>query len=291
MAARTKLARAALLGVAASMLLAGCSGFSSAATGDATSTTAKPTKTSPASTTKPPVKSPPPPPQTGACRSLTYGDISRFSNDTPTTPCRKPHTSYTFEVRQLPRDIAFAGVEIGNDAVQNAAAAACRTSFTRFIGGDDAARALARLTVTYFVARQPKFDRGAHWVRCDVVALQFGSALAPLPRSVRRVLDRPDALARFGVCSQGEPGTPSVQLVMCSEAHAFRALAALRLGSGGARYPGPKVAREGGQQRCKDLVDQLLGSSRGYTYTWTYPSPDDWRAGQRFGYCWQKTRS
>jgi hypothetical protein len=34
----------------------------------------------------------------------------------------------------------------------------------------------------------------------------------------------------------------------------------------------------------------LLGTDGGYTYGWTYPSPSDWQAGQRYGYCWHKTR-
>jgi hypothetical protein len=78
---------------------------------------------------------------------------------------------------------------------------------------------------------------------------------------------------------------------MCSESHAFRALAALRLAKGDAPYPPQKVVRTDGEQRCKGLVDSLLGPGGGYTYSWTYPTADDWHSGQRFGYCWHKTTS
>lgn len=284
--------RARLIGVLlVAALSAGCSHLTpKVATASAPSTPPTPS-TSDASTTKPTANPPLPPPGVGTCRNLSFAELSRFSNPSPAAPCRKPHTSYTFDVVRLPDDIAFTGVQIGNDAVQSAAARACQKSFGRFIGGDPAARALSRITVTYFVPPQSDFDRGAHWVRCDVVALQSAHTLAPLPRSVQGLLNTPNALTKFGVCAVGEPGTPGAQLVMCDRAHAFRAVAALRLGGSDAPYPGEAATRTDGQQRCKDYLAQLLGTSSGYTYSWTYPSPTDWRSGQRFGYCWHQTAS
>jgi hypothetical protein len=292
MASRTRLTGAALVGVLAAALLPGCSASSPHATGAGatTSTTAPRSSASAPTAAKRTAKPPPPAPRVGACRNLAYSDISRFSNDSPTISCRKPHTSYTFGVKRLPQDIAFGGVQIGNDSVQNYAATACQKSFAHFIGGDPAAQALSRLTVTYFVPSQADFDLGAHWVRCDVIALQTANVLAPLPRAARGLLSNPDALARYGVCSNGEPGSAAVHLVMCSQTHAFRAVEALRLGDPNARYPAEAVVRSGGEQRCRAYLDQLLGP-KGYTYAWTYPSPQDWRAGQRFGYCWHKTTS
>jgi Septum formation len=285
---RIRQAGAAVAGVLAGALLAGCSGSSPAATGATPHTTAS-SAVDPSASSK--TTKAPPAPDVGSCRNLSYTDISRFSNEDPTTSCHGSHTAYTFDVKQLPDNVAFKGVQIGNDAVQSAAAAACQRSFGRFIGGNAATRALARLAVTYFVPPQSDFDLGAHWVRCDVVALQSANQLGPLPRAVHNVLGRADALARYGVCSRGEPGSPAVRLVMCDQGHAFRAVAAFRLGGSQARYPAEPVARDGGEQRCKDFLDQLLGPNGGYTYAWTYPSPTDWRKGQRFGYCWHKTTS
>jgi Septum formation len=279
MASRIRLTGAALVGVLAAVLLPGCSASSPHATGTTPSTTPR-SQASTSPSDEHGAKPLPPVPSVGTCRTLAYSDISRFSNDSPTSSCRKP----------LPHDIAFDGVQIGNDSVQNYAAAACQKSFAHYIGGDPAAQALSRLTVTYFVPSQADFDRGARWVRCDVIALQTANVLAPLPRAVHGVLSNPDALTRFGVCSQGEPGSANVHLVMCQQAHAFRAVEALRLGDPNARYPAESVVRSGGEQRCKAYLDQLLGP-HGYTYAWTYPSPRDWRAGQRFGYCWHKTTS
>ena len=93
---------------------------------------------------------PPPAPQEDQCRNLTFGDINRYSNSTEPSSCSQPHTSYTFAVATLPKDVAFSGVDIGNDAVQEAASLECRSRFAPFIGGSTATRTLSRLSVTYF---------------------------------------------------------------------------------------------------------------------------------------------
>ncbi len=230
-------------------------------------------------------------PEVGECRALGYAEISDLSDVTRPKPCAERHTTYTFAVGTLPDDIAFTGVSIENRAVQDAAAANCRTAFSDFIGGDGATRALSRLTVTYFLPDQGSFDAGAHWVRCDVVAMQSEMVLAGLPRELEGFLDDERHLEQFGVCSKGEPGSEEFKLVMCTQQHAYRALAALRLGTGEAAYPGRQVTKVEGQQWCEAALEAEMGSGGGYTYGWTYPTPRDWDGGQRFGYCWHRTVS
>jgi hypothetical protein len=274
----------ACAGVAAVVLTA-CGGGGAATpeakgTGGERTTTSKPTKSA----------TPPPAPKAGECRELTYADISRYSNDSPVKPCVKRHTSYTFAVEQLPDDVAFDGVQIANDAVQRAAADACQKSFASFVGGDTADRALTRLTVTYFVPTQAGFNAGARWVRCDSVALQSANALAPLPQRLEGFLDK-DAASDYDVCSRGDPASVGSPLVMCTQDHSYRAVAAIRLGDAGAPYPGEQAALSDGKQRCEDTISALLGIAGGFTYSWTYPSASDWSDGQRFGYCWNQTQS
>jgi hypothetical protein len=270
------------------LALTACGGFGGAASDPSAAgpTTTQPTKTRP---TK--VAAPPPAPEIGECRDLTYGEISLFSNNSASVPCARHHTAYTFDVAELPDSVAFDGVAIKNDAVQAAAAEACQSSYARFIGGDTATRALARLTVTYFVPEQRGFDAGAHWVRCDIVALQSDTALGDLPDQLEGYLDGDDALADYGVCSRGDPSEAGSLLVMCTQDHTYRAVDALRLGESGAPYPGQSATLDDGQQQCEDLIKDLLEVSGGFTYAWTYPSPGDWSDGQRFGYCWNQSAS
>jgi Septum formation len=191
----------------------------------------------------------------------------------------------------LPRRVIVPGVQIANETVQDAAAALCRRAFTAFIGGDPATRALSRLTVTYFLPWQGGFDRGAHWVRCDVIALRTEHTLAGLPTRLRGFLNDESALTDYGVCALGRPGSSAAALVSCGHKHHFRAIAALRLGTPSAGYPGTAVTRVDGKRRCRTLVAAHTGKSGGYAFTWTYPTHADWATGQRFGYCWTKTSS
>jgi hypothetical protein len=231
---------------------------------------------------------PPPTPSIGECRDLSYAEVSLYSNESKARPCSKPHTAFTFAVAQLPDDIAFDGVKIENDAVQAAAADACHKEFVSYIGGGTADRALTRLTVTYFVPKQAGFDAGAHWVRCDIVALQSEASLAELPNKLEGILDE-DLALEYDVCSRGDPAASGSTLVMCGQGHTYRAVSAIRLGEASAPYPGEQVARAEGEDDCKQVVSDLLGVSGGFTFSWTYPSAGDWSAGQRFGYCWNQT--
>jgi Septum formation len=278
-----RLALRAAAGFAALAVAGGCS----------TSALSGPSDPAPSTTTfTPPTKKadpPPPPPEVGACRQLSYSAIGHYSNTAPTVPCSGSHTAYTFDVQTIPSDVNVAGVSISNKSIQDAASAGCRSAFDRFIGGDAAKRALSRLSVTYFLPEQAGFNRGAHWVRCDVVALETASALAPLPKNLKGFLDQPASLHSYGVCSHGAPGAQLATLVMCTQPHGYRALTTLRLGAATAPYPGRAVAGPAGQQRCSDFLAEKLGSTAGYSFAWTYPTPADWAAGQRFGYCWEKT--
>jgi Septum formation len=278
--------------VAALLLLTACS------TGSAETTAKSPsggkdrtTESSKSPTKSTPTHNPAPPPKAGTCRELTFGAIGRYSNQAPTVDCGTSHTALTFAVEQLPEDVAFEGVDIGNDAVQEKASLLCRAEFAKYIGGSAATRALSRLSVTYFVPTQQDFDAGSRWVRCDVIALQSARILAALPETVEGFNDTDGALDDYGVCSRGEPGTTDALLVMCDQDHDYRALTALRLGADDADYPGEKAVGEDGQSRCDDYISDTLGLGGGYTYAWTYPSLDDWDAGQRFGFCWNKTGS
>ena len=282
--------RAALACLAVvTIALTGCSSSDSAGGTTTTSGASSSGATTSKATQPTPTRDPAPAPKVGECRNLKFGAIGRYTNDGPTITCKRPHTTLTFAVEDLPKDVAFDGVDIGNDAVQEKASLLCRAAFARYIGGSAATRALSRLSVTYFLPTQPDFDAGSRWVRCDVVALQAARVLAPLPATVKGFNATDAALTDYGVCSRGEPGTTGALLVMCDQDHDYRALTALRLGSDSATYPGDDVVATQGQQRCDDFISHALGLGGGYTYAWTYPSTEDWANGQRFGFCWNKT--
>jgi hypothetical protein len=279
------IAAAALVG----SLAAGCSGTGSGSGSPTTPTGGSTTSasTDPATTTTPP--EPAKAPATDTCRRLDYSAISRYSNGDATVPCTSPHTAYTFAVKMIPAEVSVRGVSIGNKSIQDAASSSCRDAFAGFIGGTPSVRALSRLSVTYFLPEQRDFNLGAHWVRCDVVALKTFNQLAALPHKISGLLDDPAALKTYGLCSTGDPSASSSRLVMCAEKHAYRAKAAIRLGAESAPYPGQSVAGPGGQRRCMTYLQDLLHRTGGFTFGWTYPTANDWAAGHRFGYCYLKS--
>jgi putative regulator of septum formation len=275
---------AACAGSALALALTSCGG--GATTPEAKGTGADPTTK--ATSTRTVVA--PPAPSVGECRDLSYSDISLYSDESKPQTCSKPHTAFTFAVEQLPDDVAFDGVKIENDAVQGAAANSCQNAYVAYIGGGTEDRALTRLTVTYFVPKQAGFDAGAHWVRCDIVALQSDNSLAELPSKLEGFLDS-GKTGDYDVCSRGDPSESGSMLVMCTQDHTYRAVAAIRLGDSHASYPGEQATLVQGKQNCRQTVSDLLGVSGGFTFSWTYPSSSDWSAGQRFGYCWNQTSS
>jgi Septum formation len=279
--------------VAAAALVGGvATGCSGSAGGSVTPNTPTSGTTTSAHTDPPTTKAPPKPakaPATGTCRRLDYSAISRYSNGDPAVPCSSPHTAYTFAVKRIPADVSVPGVSIGNKSIQDAASTSCRDAFAGFIGGTPSVRSLSRLSVTYFLPEQRDFNLGAHWVRCDVVALKTFNQLAALPTKLQGLLDHAGALKSYGLCATGAPGAASSRLVMCAEKHQYRAEAALRLGSANAPYPGPAAVGPDGQRQCMTYLEHLLGTSGGFTYGWTYPTSTDWSAGQRFGYCYLKS--
>lgn len=273
------------------LALVGCGPtVSPSATGAHTGATTPTAGGSSKATQSTPDPQPPPPPVTGVCRNYPYLRITGYSNNAPQVACSSPHTAYTFAVRRLPPRVIVPGVAISNTTVQGAAAMICQRAFGRFVGGTPTTRALSRLSVTYFVAPQRGFNRGAHWVRCDVVALLTRHRLAPLPkRPLAAFLDGKNALRRYGVCSSAAPTSGGSQLVACMWAHEYRAVTAISLGPTHSTYPGLSVAKVWGQHKCRSHIASLVGTSDGYTFAWTYPTKHDWRAHQRFGYCWLKT--
>ena len=67
--------------------------------------------------------------------------------------------------------------------------------------------------------------------------------------------------------------------------HAWRAVSTIALLRGRA-YPGIAAVRSAGDDRCRDLVRDLVDDPLSFRFGWEWPTRDQWRAGQRHGYCW-----
>ena len=242
------------------------------------------TASSPGPATAP---APPRPPAVGACYRLTLAEATAPTSEADPVPCRKAHTAQTIHVGTLDTVVDGHEVAVDSTRVQRQLARTCPARLTRFVGGTPETRRLSRLEVVWFSPTLEQADAGASWFRCDVLAFGDGDDLLPLPRqgTLRGVLDRPDALATYGVCGTARPGAPGFTRVACALRHSWVAIGTIPI-AGGERYPGVPAVRGSGNDACADLVRDRAGFPLEFSYGWEWPTRRQWAAGQRYGFCW-----
>jgi hypothetical protein len=230
---------------------------------------------------------PPTPPQEGECHRLTFGQLTRASDDSPPVPCTGTHNAVTIHVGELDTIVDGRSTAADSEKVLNQVSTTCPRRHRSYVGGNRSTRALSRFHVVWFTPTLDQFDAGATWFRCDLVAFAGHDSLAPLPRPGRLagVLDDADALDDYGLCGTADPGAAGFERVICSRRHSWRATSIIRL-DGGAKYPGARAVRNAGDETCRDRVRRISKSSLRFRYGWEWPTRDQWRRGQRYGYCW-----
>jgi hypothetical protein len=286
--------------LAALLLLAGCTdaGPSPASTGavepaaesseadadsDEPSAKAPDAEAGAASRTPPPA--PPAPPGKG-CYRLPFSALAEPTSARRPVDCADRHDAQTFHVGTL--DLVVDGHALAVDAarVVEGLDETCDRRLARFVGGTPEDRRLTRLRAVWFAPTLEQADRGARWYRCDVVAVAGPDRLLrlPPPRRLEGVLDRP-AGASYGLCGTTAPGEPGFERVICARPHAWRAVSTIALPQARS-YPGAGVVRAAGNDRCRDFVRDLVDDPLSFRFGWEWPTRDQWRAGQRHGFCW-----
>lgn len=276
---------AVLLLVAA--LVTGCTDGSDRPAADrsgGTTATAGASASAPASATATP---PPPAPRRAACYALSPAELTRAANDSRPVPCSSRHTARTVLVGRLDDVVRGHAVAVDSATVQRQLARTCPRRLAAFVGGTVDSRRLSRFEVVWFSPTAAQSDEGAHWFRCDLVAFDRAGSLLALPTSgsLRGVLDRPGALGQFGLCGTASPGTSGFQRVICRRRHTWRAIDTVDL-AGGTTYPGAAAVRSRGEGTCQDEARGRATDSLKFRYGWEWPTKEQWRAGQHYGFCW-----
>lgn len=230
-----------------------------------------------------------PRPSVGDCRRLTWRDTRSTVTAAGSDPtrCNTAHTAETF-ARGTLDVVPGSGGEpdtrrLGGTSVQ------CRSELVDWLGGDDAAYELSMFAYVVAVPTAEDLAAGARWWRCDVFATNRPGELTRLQTTTRRALAGRTA-DRWATCVRGRLDARPEQ-VLCREPHDWRAVSAHRLGGRGADYPGRNVVAERMRKTCQDEVGAYEGDPlEGFDYGWLRPTLVDWRAGQRFGFCFAKTR-
>jgi hypothetical protein len=227
-------------------------------------------------------------PAVGACYDLTYREATQPTSDAAPVRCSRPHTTQTIHVGRLDTVVDGHLLAVDSSRAQQQVTTTCPRRLARHLGGSSEERALSRLEVVWFSPTLDQSDEGATWFRCDVVLVGAREVLDPLPRPPRLqgVLDGGRAPEKkLGLCGTTAPGREGFERVVCSRRHSWRAVSTIEL-AGARAYPGRAAVRRDGAATCRDRVRRVIGSPARFTYGWEWPTRRQWRAGQRFGYCW-----
>ena len=209
-------------------------------------------------------------PRVGDCHRITAAQSLASVDTSHRVRCSSTHTSVVAHVGYLRRPITAATPVAKRRAVGKRL---CQPAYQRVAGGTLVDRATSILTWTLFTPDQAQLERGARWVRCDVLA-RSGDALVRLPDG-RPLLAKgvPESLR---ICQ-----TAAGSDVSCTQPHAFRVQAVYQ--AVGRAYPRTAAYTPVARARCR----QLMGSFGGY---WQPPSPAGWAAGDRFIRCLRPTK-
>jgi hypothetical protein len=274
--------------VAASLLLAGActSGEQPTSSPSASSSASVSPSASPSASTSTRVDVPPPP-KDEACYRLKVGELTRPTSNARPVSCRTRHVTQTVYVGQLDTFADGHALAVDSAAAQRQLARACPRRLADYLGGTVEARRLSRFRVAWFSPTLQQSDQGANWFRCDVVAFARGDQLYPLPppHRMHKVLDGDKALATYGLCGTAAPGSRSFERVICGLKHSWVAFSTIDIG-GGKRFPGVSAVRRAGDATCKDRARARSDNSLKFSYGWEWPTREQWKAGQHYGYCW-----
>jgi len=241
----------------------------------------RPTPTAPSSTAPtapPPTAEPQPRPKVGACYDLGYDEaLSPTSHQDPVA-CASNHTSVTYFVATLPEVRSGHLLAVDSDLVQESVARTCRARFSTYVGGTPVQRRLSLLRPVWFTPTLREADRGANWMRCDLVAV---SGEAELARLTSRPKGDPGA---YALCGTAQPGTKDFSRVLCRDAHSWRAVSTVDLS--GSRYPGEQAAKNKAAGPCKQQGESHADDPLNYQWGSEVPTRDQWEAGTTWATCW-----
>jgi hypothetical protein len=208
----------------------------------------------------------PPKPKVGQCRNLTPAQAAPSANNSPTTPCSEPHTTYTFAVANVAKRVNLKHISAAK--FQKAGLDVCNPRFNKLLGRTYLVRDQSAFTYIFFGPTKAQRAAGARWIRCDL-AVDGVSGFLDLPPVHRPLLSGPLTNAERR-CLTSQRNT-----VPCTEAHVLRSVGAFTV----KKHKMPTIAQLTalGAKHCP---------SADY-YSW--PSKYRWSAGDHVEVCYRST--
>jgi hypothetical protein len=262
----------ALAGALAGLLLAACGGSEPSST---------PSPTAPAHASAAPT------PAARACYLLSYSQAVA-----PTAPesgaaakavsCSTAHTAETFYVGQLSDVVDGHLVAVDSARVQRQSARTCPARLSAYVGGSVDDLRLSMLRAVWFTPTVAESEQGASWLRCDVIAVAGKERLATRKGSLKGTLAK--GAGDEAMCGTAAPSAASFERVPCGQKHSWKALRVVPIT--GDAYPGAAKAKAAGQTVCKEAGKAVASDALDYTWSYEWPTAEQWDAGQTYGICW-----
>ncbi len=227
----------------------------------------------------------PPAPEAGSCHRLTWEQALAPTASNVPGSCRTS-TSLTFHVGKLRKDSEGRRVLVDSEAAQAQIRTTCPRQLRKFLGGTAEQRRLSVLTTIWFTPTLDEEARGADWFRCDVVAPGPDNTLLKVSKPMRNSIGTPKA-AKYELCASGRPGKKSFTHVPCAKKHTWRAVATVDLP--GKAHPGRKAVAARMEEPCTDAATAVATDATDVRWSQEGPTRKQWKAGQRYGYCWVPT--
>ncbi|MFS3128851.1 septum formation family protein [Nocardioides sp. Bht2] len=230
---------------------------------------------------------PPPPPKVGACYQLSWAQIMEPTTDVEPSSCKKSPTTRTVAVGELDTVVDGHLLAVDSAYVRKQPPARCARAVDSYLGGSAEQRRLSMITSVWFAPTVEASDAGEQWYRCDVVVIAAPEKLAPLPGSLKGVLNSDAGRTRYGMCGTAQPGTPAFKRVQCASSHSWRATGTIEVkGAKGDKWPGRTAAEKAGAERCKELARRGASDALNYRWGYEWPTAEQWKSGRRYGICW-----
>jgi len=208
-------------------------------------------------------------PRVGECRAMSWDEYMGKSNNEAPIDCSQPHTSRVTDVVRLPKGVTW-GASI--DRLTNIATRLCHPSEMEALGGSYSSRAMTAYSGAWFMPTKAQRDRGARWIRCDLVLLA-GTRLATLPTDSVPALGAQPHPARIAACAKARTFARTI----CSTRHAWRATGTFTIRQ--KAYPTDREFRRAAIRRCASRTNTD-------TIFWQHRSKVVWRLGDHVVVCY-----
>lgn len=208
-------------------------------------------------------------PKVGACYDYGLRGLYAVTGPKHEVSCDESHRAITVAAPVISADFS----DREDPAIFEKAGTRCYRAAYKEIGGTHEIRALTAYSMSYYVPTKAEIDKGARWVRCDLL-LYGGDRLVPLPDPY--LPPTPDD--SVALCLVHKRGVATV----CARKHKYRATGTVRIK--GDEYLTDAQFYRIGLRRCDSRT-----TSDGYTWRW--PNEQAWNAGRHLITCYSKTKS